>query len=180
MDTPRDRLTHGDPEKNGGHFADDIFKCIFLNENYCILIQIWLKLFLWLNLKISQHWFRWWLGTEQVTNHYLSQWWPSSLLPYCVTMPEGDKYPVTRPVVGSHKVMHDDVIKWKHFPRYAPVTSHSRASTGPKPQTLTSESAIVDWSQICHKDHHYLLQFVDFGHCWPVIRLHGDDLLEVS
>ena len=25
------------------YFADDIFKCIFLDENYCILIQISLK-----------------------------------------------------------------------------------------------------------------------------------------
>ena len=28
----------------GRHFADDILRCIFLNENDCILIQIWLKL----------------------------------------------------------------------------------------------------------------------------------------
>ena len=28
---------------------------------------------------ISQHWFRWWLGTVQVTSHYLYQWWPSLL-----------------------------------------------------------------------------------------------------
>ena len=28
------------PEQNGLHFADDIFKCIFVNENACILIEI--------------------------------------------------------------------------------------------------------------------------------------------
>ena len=29
--------------RRNGHFADDIFKCIFLNENVWISIQIWLK-----------------------------------------------------------------------------------------------------------------------------------------
>ena len=33
-------LTNLSPEQNGHHFADDIFKCIFMNENLCILIQI--------------------------------------------------------------------------------------------------------------------------------------------
>ena len=31
------------PRQNGRHFADDIFKCIFLNENVWILIKILLK-----------------------------------------------------------------------------------------------------------------------------------------
>ena len=31
------------PRKNGHHFADDVFKCIFLNENVWILLQISLK-----------------------------------------------------------------------------------------------------------------------------------------
>ena len=30
-------------EPNGHHFADNNFKCIFLTENVCILIQILLK-----------------------------------------------------------------------------------------------------------------------------------------
>ena len=28
------------PRQNGCHFTDDIFKCIFLNENYSALIRI--------------------------------------------------------------------------------------------------------------------------------------------
>ena len=28
------------PEQNGRHFADDVFRCIFLNEKFCILIKI--------------------------------------------------------------------------------------------------------------------------------------------
>ena len=31
------------PRQNGRHFLDDIFKCIFLNENVCIAIKISLK-----------------------------------------------------------------------------------------------------------------------------------------
>ena len=31
------------PRQNGRHFTDDRFKCIFLNENFCILIKISLK-----------------------------------------------------------------------------------------------------------------------------------------
>ena len=31
------------PGQNGCHFADDIFRCIFVNEKFCILIKISLK-----------------------------------------------------------------------------------------------------------------------------------------
>ena len=31
------------PRRNGRHFADDIFKCIFVNEKFRILIKISLK-----------------------------------------------------------------------------------------------------------------------------------------
>ena len=31
------------PRQNGRHFADDVFKCIFLNENVLILLKISLK-----------------------------------------------------------------------------------------------------------------------------------------
>ena len=32
-------------------------------------------------LTIFHHWFRWWLGTNPVTNHYLIQWW---LVCWCI------------------------------------------------------------------------------------------------
>ena len=35
--------THLPPEQNGCHFPDDIFKNIFINEMFCILIRISLK-----------------------------------------------------------------------------------------------------------------------------------------
>ena len=43
------------PRQNGRHFADDIFKCIFLNENVWIPIEISLKFV--------------------PKGHYLNQWW---------------------------------------------------------------------------------------------------------
>ena len=36
-------LQHIEAETNGRHFAEDIFKCIFLNENVWIRIKISLK-----------------------------------------------------------------------------------------------------------------------------------------
>ena len=33
------------PGQNGRHFTDDIFRCIFVNEKFCILIKILLKFF---------------------------------------------------------------------------------------------------------------------------------------
>ena len=42
--------------------------------------EVWLdfqwSLFLRVLLTIFQHWFRWWLGAEQATSHYLNQSWP--------------------------------------------------------------------------------------------------------
>ena len=31
------------PEQNGHNFTEDIFKCIFMNEKFCILIKISLE-----------------------------------------------------------------------------------------------------------------------------------------
>ena len=35
---------------------------------------------LMVQLAKNPHWFKWWLGVEQATNHYLNQWWPSLLI----------------------------------------------------------------------------------------------------
>ena len=43
------------------------------------------SLFLGVQLIIGQDWFSLWLGTEQATNHYLNQRWPSSLTHICGT-----------------------------------------------------------------------------------------------
>ena len=36
-------INSSSPGQSGHHFADDIFKCIFLNEKFCIFIRISLK-----------------------------------------------------------------------------------------------------------------------------------------
>ena len=33
------------------------------------------SLLLGVQLILFQHWFRWWLGADQTTSHYLAQWW---------------------------------------------------------------------------------------------------------
>ena len=38
-----DTINSSLPGQNGHHFADNIFKCIFVNEKCCILIEIPLK-----------------------------------------------------------------------------------------------------------------------------------------
>ena len=52
--------------------ADDIFKWIFLNEKFCISIQISIqisdKFVPRVQLTTSHHWFRYWLGAEQIIN----------------------------------------------------------------------------------------------------------------
>ena len=58
-----DNLTHL-PRGNGCHFADDIFRCICVNEKFCFLIKFHWSLFLRVQLTITQHWFRQWLGAE--------------------------------------------------------------------------------------------------------------------
>ena len=76
------------PGQTARHFADDIFKCFFLNENVYISIYISLKFVPDVKLIIFQYWFRLWLGADQATSHYLSQWWPSLVTRICVTRPQ--------------------------------------------------------------------------------------------
>ena len=63
------------PRQNGRRFSDDIFKCIFMNENIWIWINISLNLLLRVKSTIFKHWFRYWLGDDQAPSHYLNQWW---------------------------------------------------------------------------------------------------------
>ena len=71
----------------------DIFRTIFSNAfswMNCFEFPIkfdW-SLFLRVQLTITQHWFRWWLGAEQTTSHYLNQRWPRLVTPICVTQPQ--------------------------------------------------------------------------------------------
>ena len=64
--------------------ADDIFKCLFLNE-WQLLHFDWNFMevfFLQVQLVISLDWFRLWHCAKQATSHYLKQYWPISIIPY--------------------------------------------------------------------------------------------------
>ena len=76
--------------QNFWHFSENIFKLIFLFENYWILIQILLNHISphvqWTKI---HHWFRNWLGADQAKSYYLNQWWPTLLTHICVTRHQG-------------------------------------------------------------------------------------------
>ena len=50
-------------------------------DSDCQMWEFDWSLFLRVRLVMIQHWFRWWLGADQATNHYLNQCW-SSLMRY--------------------------------------------------------------------------------------------------
>ena len=57
-----------------------IFQTTLSNAFSCMkMLEFRLKfhwsLFLRVQLTIVHHWFRWWLGADQATSHYLNQWW---------------------------------------------------------------------------------------------------------
>ena len=66
-------------EQNGKHFGDIFFECIFLEFFFFSFDSNFTGLFPTAQLTVDKHWFRYWLGTEQVTSHYLNQQWSSSL-----------------------------------------------------------------------------------------------------
>ena len=47
------------PERNGWHFTDDIFKCIYLKETS----EFWYN---GVKVIINHHWFSWWLDTDKL------------------------------------------------------------------------------------------------------------------
>ena len=78
--------------------ADSIFKCILLNENDNIQIQISLKLVPGSPIDnksafvqvMAWHW--------KATSHYLNKWWPSSLMHICGTRGRWvNRHPIAQP-----------------------------------------------------------------------------------
>ena len=63
------------PRPNDRYFADDIFKCIFLNENVEFRLKFHWSAFLRVQLTTCHHWLRWWHGDVLAPGHYLNQWW---------------------------------------------------------------------------------------------------------
>ena len=63
------------PRQNGRYFADDIFRCIFLNENACISLKISLKFVPKVRINNIPALAQIMAWRRQATSHYLSQWW---------------------------------------------------------------------------------------------------------
>ena len=57
------------PKRNRRHFADDIFKCIFVMKMYCLLLKFRWSLFPRVQLRVFQHSVRWLLIADQATSH---------------------------------------------------------------------------------------------------------------
>ena len=49
------KANNSPPGQNGRHFADDIFRCIFVNEKFFVLIKFHWSFFLRVQLTINQH-----------------------------------------------------------------------------------------------------------------------------
>ena len=78
------------PRQNGCHFADNIFKCIFLNENIRISIKISLKFVPKGSINNIPALFQIIARRDRSTSHYLNQWWTILTTHICVTQPQWD------------------------------------------------------------------------------------------
>ena len=61
------------PRQDGRHFPDDIFKCISLNENVWLSIEISLKFVRKGSINNIPALFQ--IMADQATSHYLDRWW---------------------------------------------------------------------------------------------------------
>ena len=112
------------PRQNERHFADDIFKCIFLNENIWISIKISLKFIPKCpinNIPALVSIMAW---RRQATSHYLNQWWSSQLTHICVTRPQWVKPPlklVTESHISCSTVFLKKALHIAHGSLYIPL-----------------------------------------------------------
>ena len=67
--------------QNGRHFPDNIFKCIFLNENVCISLKISLKFVPEVRISNIPALVQIMAWGRPATSHYLNQWW---LIYWCI------------------------------------------------------------------------------------------------
>ena len=81
-------LTHWGWDKMG-----TILQTTFTNVFSWMKIDLFWFKFHWklsvrVKIAISQHWFRWWPGTEQTSSHDLNWWWSSFLIHICASWPQ--------------------------------------------------------------------------------------------
>ena len=68
-------LTHWGRDKMGAIFQTTSSSGFSWIKMYVFRLTFHWNLFLVVQLTIFQHRFRWWLGADQATSHYLKQWW---------------------------------------------------------------------------------------------------------
>ena len=78
-------LSYLTPDRMAAILSDDIFICISWMKSFVFWFKVHWILFLWIQLTKSQHSFRYWLGAEQATSHYLDRCLTSSLTHICGT-----------------------------------------------------------------------------------------------
>ena len=63
------------PRQNVRHFPDDIFKCVFMNDNVWNLLHISLKFFPRVRINNIPALVQIMACADQAASHYLNQWW---------------------------------------------------------------------------------------------------------
>ena len=81
-------LTHWGRNKMAAIFQTTFSNAFLWMIMYVIRLKFHWNLFLRVQWTISQHWLRWWLVADQVTSHYLNQWWPKMVTHICATRPQ--------------------------------------------------------------------------------------------
>ena len=94
------------PRQDDCHFADDIFKFIFLSENVWVSLKIHWSLFLRFELTMFHHRFREWPGADPAASHYLNQWW---LVYWCIYASLGLSELTQGSLRVSAQPMRDDI-----------------------------------------------------------------------
>ena len=70
-----DRVTHWDRGKIAA-ISQTTFSNVFSwMKMYEFRFRFLKNMFLRFELTTFPHWFRWWFGANQLTSHYLNQWW---------------------------------------------------------------------------------------------------------
>ena len=68
-------LTHSDRDKMVNIFWKTFSNAFSWMKMYEFQLRFHWRLFLRVQLTVSQHWFKQWLGADQATSHCLNQWW---------------------------------------------------------------------------------------------------------
>ena len=80
------RFFNSSPLKKWPLFRRRIFSVAFSwMKSFVFLLKCHWRLFLRVQLTITQPWFRKWLGAEYATSHYLKHCWPDCLMHICGT-----------------------------------------------------------------------------------------------